>query len=70
MNQAELITYFTVLGVLEPNSTSAWFASCVVFVRENNVRVIRANHGKSTIMDYPVSLEKLKEVIYEPRRVN
>lgn len=66
MNQAELITYFTVLGVFEPNSTDAWFASCVVFVHENYVRVISANHTKSTVTNYPVSLEKLKEVIYEP----
>ena len=66
MNYAELVAYFTVLGVFEPNSTDAWFASCVVFVHENYVRVISANHTKSTNMDYPVSLEKLKEVIYEP----
>ena len=66
MNQAELITYFTVLGVLEPNSTDACFADCVVFVREDYVRVAYVNHTKFTIMDYPVSLEKLKEVIYEP----
>lgn len=66
MNQAELITYFTVLGVFEPNSTYAWLPDCVVFVREKYVRVISTNHTKSTIMDYPISLEKLKEVIYEP----
>ena len=66
MNQAELITYFTVLGVFVPKYTGAWFASCVVFVHENYVRVISTNHTKSTVMDYPVSLEKLKEVIYEP----
>ena len=66
MNYAELVAYFTVLGVLEPNYTGARFASCVVFVRENNVRVVYANHTKSTVMNYPVSLEKLKEVIYEP----
>lgn len=66
MNQAELVAYFTVLGVFEPNYTGAWFADCAVFVRENYVRVIRANHAKSTRLNYPVSLEKLKEVIYEP----
>lgn len=66
MNQAELITYFTVLGVFEPNSTDAWFADCVVFVREAHIRVIALDHTKSTIMNYPVSLEKLKELIYEP----
>ena len=66
MNYAELVAYFTVLGVFEPNSTGAWFANCVVFVHENYVRVIRANHTKSTRLNYPVSLEKLKEVIYEP----
>ena len=52
MNQAELVAYFTVLGVFEPNSTGAWFASCVVLVRENCVRVIRANHTKSIILNY------------------
>ena len=66
MNQAELITYFTVLGVFEPNSTGAWFANCVVFVHENYVRVVCTDRTKSTVMNYPVSLEKLKEVIYEP----
>ena len=66
MNQAELITYFTVLGVFEPNYRGAWFASCVVFVHEDHVRVISTNHTKSTVMNYPVSLEKLKEVIHEP----
>ena len=66
MNQAELVAYFTVLGVFEPNSTDAWFANCVVFVHENYVRVISANHTKSTRLNYPVSLEKLKELIYEP----
>lgn len=66
MNQAELITYFTVLGVFEPNFTDARFADCVVSVRENYVLVISTNHTKFTIMDYPISLEKLKEVIYEP----
>ena len=66
MNYAELVAYFTVLGVFEPNSTNARFASCVVFVHENYVRVISANHNKSTVLNYPVSLEKLKEVIYEP----
>ena len=66
MNYAELVAYFTVLGVFEPDSTDAWFASCVVFVHENYVRVISANHTKSTVMNYPVSLEKLKELIYEP----
>ena len=65
MNYAELVAYFTVLGVFEPNSTGAWFANCVVFVHENYVRVVRANHTKSTRLNYPVSLEKLKEVIYE-----
>ena len=66
MNYAELVAYFTVLGVFEPNYTGAWFANCVIFVHENYVRVISANHTKSTIMSYPISLEKLKEVIYEP----
>ena len=66
MNYAELVAYFTVLGVFEPNSTDAWFASCVVFVHENNVRVFCTDRTKSTILNYPISLEKLKEVIYEP----
>ena len=66
MNYAELVAYFTVLGVFEPNSTGAWFANCVVFVHENYVRVISANHTKSTRLNYPISLEKLKELIYEP----
>ena len=66
MNYAELVAYFTVLGVFEPNSTDAWFANCVVFVQENYVRVISANHTKSTVMNYPISLEKLIELIYEP----
>ena len=66
MNYAELVAYFTVLGVFEPNYTGAWFANCVVFVHENYVRVISANHTKSTRLNYPVSLEKLKELIYEP----
>ena len=66
MNYAELVAYFTVLGVFEPNSTDAWFANCVVYVQENYVLVISDKHTKSTIMSYPISLEKLKEVIYEP----
>ena len=66
MNYAELVAYFTVLGVFEPDSTDAWFANCVVFVHENNVRVFSTDRTKSTIMSYPISLEKLKEVIYEP----
>lgn len=66
MNQAELLTYFTVLGVFEPNSTDAWFEDSLVFVRENYVRVFSVKHTKSTILNYPVSLEKLKEIIYEP----
>ena len=67
MNQVELTTYFTVLGVFEPNSTDAWFADCVVFVRETYIRVITLDHTKSTVVQYPVSLEKLKELIHEPR---
>ena len=66
MNQAELVAYFTVLGVFEPNSTVAWLGDCVVFVRKNCVLVFSADRTKSTRLNYPVSLEKLKEVIYEP----
>ena len=66
MNQVELTTYFTVLGLFEPDSTYALFTDCAVFVHEKYVRVISTNHTKSTILNYPVSLEKLKEVIYEP----
>lgn len=67
MNYAELVAYFTVLGVFEPNSADAWFADCVVFVRETYIRVIALDHTKSTVVQYPVSLEKLKELIHEPR---
>lgn len=63
MNQAELITYFTVLGVFEPNSTNAWFKDCGVFVREKYVRVISDNHTKSIILNYPVSIETLQEIL-------
>lgn len=66
MNYAELVAYFTVLGVFDPNSTDAWFADCAVFVCEKYVRVIGGERTKSAILNYPVSLEKLKEVIYEP----
>lgn len=66
MNYAELVAYFTVLGVFEPNSTDARLTDCVVIVHENYVLVISANHTKYIKMGYPVSLEKLKEVIYEP----
>ena len=66
MNQDELTTYFTVLGLFEPDSTYAHFTDCAVFVREKYVRVISADHTKSTTLKYPVSLEKLKKVIHEP----
>ena len=66
MNYAELVAYFTVLGVFEPSFCAAWFVDCAVFVHENHVRIICTNHTKSTVLNYPVSLEKLKEVIYEP----
>ena len=66
MNQDELTTYFTVLGLFESGKTYAHFTDCVVFVHEKYVRVISADHTKSTTLKYPVSLEKLKELIHEP----
>lgn len=66
MNYAELVAYFTVLGIFDPNVSAVWFTDCVVFVHEDYVRVISTNITKSTVMNYPISLEKLKEVIYEP----
>ena len=66
MNQVELTTYFTVLGLFEPGYTYAHFTDCVVFVREEYVLVVNTNNTKYTTLEYPISLEKLKELIYEP----